>query len=372
MTPPPLHPAVQEHWSQILEAFEDHGVGVVVVADRHGELERWYANRTARALIGMADGDDEIPVLSPIVPEERDRVESRRASKLAGLDVPATYETVVQRPDGTRVPVEVTDRHVPIAGGYVAVSFLRDMSECQAMQGGMLEAERMAIVGAIAAGVAHEINNPLTYVLLHLRSLRRALPKWNLEAKIAADVERLLAEAEGGADRVRVIVRDLLALARGQGSIDDSIDVAAVLDGAVRLLAPSMQHRVRIVREGDRVPPVQGDETRLAHAALAMLLFASAGFSSDDPSQNLITVCVDSDGGAVRIEVRDNGQALDADQMARAFEPFYAPRGGGASASLAVARAVATGLGGSVELERCPGGGSLTRMTLPASVRRRY
>jgi two-component system, NtrC family, sensor kinase len=363
-----IHPEVVRNAGAALDALDAIGIGVMVIADRDGELERWYMNRAAGTLIGVdAHEIDDVPVLAPLAAEERARVEALRQRKLAGEDIPTTFETVMQRRDGSRVPVEINDSHVPIPGGYLSVTFLRDITERQASQGALLEAERMAIVGAIAAGVAHEINNPLTYVLLHLRSLRRALPRWKLDEHQAADVDRLLAEAEGGAERVRVIVRDLLALARGQGSLEEGVDIAAVVDGAVRLLAPSMNHRARIVREGDRVPLVAADETRLAHAALAMLLFAAGGFDRDAPADNVITARVTSADHRVCLEVSDNGRDLEPEHEARAFEPFYAPRGGGAGASLAVARTVAAALGGSCELLRRAGGGTVTRLTVPAA-----
>jgi two-component system NtrC family sensor kinase len=366
----PPDPRLQEHWTALFDALDGLDCGLVISADRHDGFERLFTSRSVAALIGVPAAEaHEMAMLEPVDENERPRVEAMRAQILAGGAAPPAFETVLKRPDGTRVPVEIHAARAPIAGGFLTVSMIQDISERHTRQGHMLEAERMAIIGAIAAGVAHEINNPLTYVLLHLRSLRRALPRWKLEPQIADDADKLLAEAEGGAERVRVIVRDLLALARGHADADGSIDVDQVVEGAVRILAPSMQHRARVLRERAQVPAVAGDETRLAHAVLSMLLFAGAGFTADDPAKNFIEVKVGTEGGAVYVEVSDNGEDLAPERLARAFEPFYAPRGGGPAAGLAVAHGVALGLGGDASLTRREGGGAVMRLVLPAQRR---
>jgi PAS domain S-box-containing protein len=356
-------------WPAVLEGLEGVGIGVVIIADRNGVQERLYTSRCAAALLGVSpEQASELPPYGGVDDDERRRFEAMRDRRRSGLEVPRSFETVLKRPDGGRTPVEVHVIRIAITDGSLAITFLTDISERSAAHGHALEAERLAIVGAIAAGVAHEINNPLTYVLLHLRSLRKALPRWNLEPAAAADVTRLLDEAEGGAARVKVIVRDLLTLARGptEGAVvGDGVEVAKVIDGAVRLLAPSMQHRLRIARDGVAAATVVGDETRLCHAVLAMLLFAGGGFDHDDPSTHLITISVTVDGGDVHLDVADNGADIAPDQLARAFEPFYLPRGGGPGASLAFVRAIASGLGGAATLSRRDGGGALIRMTLP-------
>jgi two-component system NtrC family sensor kinase len=366
VTTPPPDPRLQQHWTALFDALDGLDCGLVISADRADGFERLFTSRSVAALIGVPAAEAHVMgMLEPVDESERPRVEALRAHILAGGDAPSSFETVLKRQDGARVPVEIHAARAPIADGFLTVSMIQDVSERHTAQGRMLEAERMAIIGAIAAGVAHEINNPLTYVLLHLRSLRRALPRWHLDTRTADDADKLLAEAEGGAERVRVIVRDLMALARGHADADGSIDVDQVVEGAVRIIAPSMQHRAKVVRERATVPAVGGDETRLAHAVLSMLLFAGAGFSSDDPSKNTIEVKVGTEAGMVYVEVSDNGEDLAPERIARAFEPFYAPRGGGPAAGLAVAHGAAVGLGGEATLTRRDGGGAVMRLVLP-------
>ena len=234
---------------------------------------------------------------------------------------------------------------------------------------GLLEADRISLVGALAAGFAHEINNPLTSVLLNLRSLRKQVLAHHPEAN-QPQALRCVDDITTGAERIASNVRAFQTLAtRGTTT---RIDLAAVVSSALRLAAPTVDACAHVIRQIFPVPPVRGEESRIGQAVLAMMLFAISGFDeasvANAGAANRIVVLVEERAGAVVVEVSDNGRALAADELSHAFDPFFRSRtrGAGVGVGLGVARAVAATLGGEVLLAARPGGGVMITMRLPA------
>jgi two-component system, NtrC family, sensor kinase len=237
----------------------------------------------------------------------------------------------------------------------------------QPSQLSMLEADRIGLVGALSAGFAHEINNPLTSVLLNLRSLRKqltAVPPANLPAAL-----RCLDDITTGAERIASNVRALQTLATRSAS--QPIDLAQVVSSALRLAAPTLEPRAHVIRQIFPVRPVIGEESRIGQAVLAMMLFSSSGFETESVrASNRIVVAVEERGDDVVVEVSDNGRDLSAEEMRRAFDPFFRSpaRGAGVGVGLGVARSVAATLSGTVTLTPRVGGGAVITMRLPSAV----
>jgi C4-dicarboxylate-specific signal transduction histidine kinase len=230
----------------------------------------------------------------------------------------------------------------------------------------LLEADRIGLVGALAAGFAHEINNPLTSVLLNLRFLRRHLAS-ALSATAQVQATRFLDDITIGAERIANNVRALQTLATRGATVP--IDLAAVVSAALRLAAPTLEPRAHVIRQIFPVRKVIGEESRIGQAVLAMLLFSSSGFDAETASAaNRIIVNVEERDGDVVLEVSDNGRDLTTEETNQAFDPFYrsSARGAGVGVGLGVARSVAAALGGDVTLAPRPGGGAVITMRLPA------
>ena len=315
----------------MLAALDVAGVGLIVIAGPQGALRRRFCNRTAAALIGYTvDEVSEMPVMGPIFATERERTSAQVARIVAGAPTPALIETKLQHRDGSAVPVEMIVTRVPSGAlqqaelGYIIV--LRSYADHSHMQTSLLEADRIAVVGALAAGIAHEINNPLTYVLLHLRNLRRSTEHGVAGDAIAA-VSQLLDEAHAGADRIRSIVRTFMTFASPPTATPAPVDLTAVITGALRLVTPVLEHRARVVPTMSPVLPVLGDESRLGQAILSMLLFAGSDFATDDPAVNRVFVNVECKSNLVVVEVSDNGRDVVIDAGKSVFDPFHRPRG---------------------------------------------
>jgi PAS domain S-box-containing protein len=229
-------------------------------------------------------------------------------------------------------------------------------------------ADRMASVGTLAAGVAHEINNPLSYILSNLRFLSGELGK--LEAKDPERLEearKVTHEALEGAERVRRIVLDLHTFARPDDK-QGPVDVHRVLDLAINIASNQIRVRARIVKDYGQVPLVQGDESRLGQVAINLLVNAAQAIPEGQPDENEIRVVTRADSaGRTLIEVRDTGCGIPPEIRSHVFEPFFTtkPVGTGTGLGLSICHGIVTALGGEITLESDPGKGSVFRVALP-------
>jgi PAS domain S-box-containing protein len=355
----PLMPA-------LLDALGYAGTGVTVTADRGGDFELWYANEAAAAILGYELAELlAIPSLETIAPEQRALVAQLAAGFRAGQPAPTTLEITMLHKDHGRVPVEIAMGSLRLPDRMAYVTVLRDIGNRSQLS--LLEADRIGLVGALAAGFAHEINNPLTSVLLNIRSLRRQLGA-HLPAAAQPAALRCLDDITTGAERIASNVRALQTLATR--SETQPIDLAAVVSASLRLAAPTLDARAHVIRQIFPVRPVIGEESRVGQAVLAMMLFSSSGFDSEVTNvANRIVVAVEEREGDVVVEVSDNGRELPADEARHAFDPFFRSktRGAGVGVGLGVARSVAATLGGEVTLAPRPGGGAVITMRLPAA-----
>ena len=353
----------------LLDVLGYVGTGVTVVCDRGNGLERLYSNSTAAALLGYSVEElQALPVIETIAPEHRTVVAQLLASFRAGHPVPPALELTLVGKDGTPMPTELALGAFPVPDAMAYVIVMRVSVHEQAHLS-LLEADRIGLVGALSAGFAHEINNPLTYMLLNLRSLRRQLGGLGTAAQ--AQAMRCLDDITIGAEKIKSNVRALQTLAARSGT--DAIDLASVVSSALRLAWPTLEPRAHVIRQIFPVQRVLGEESRLGQAVLAMLLFSSSGFDAEITSaNNRITVSVEQRGGDAVLEVSDNGRELTAEETHGAFDPFFrsSARGAGVGVGLGVARSVAAALGGEVTLAPRPGGGAVITMRLPATAGR--
>jgi len=353
----------------LLDVMGYLGTGVTVLADRGNGLERLYVNDAAAALIGWTPEELEgRSVVDSIAPEQRALVLQLSASFRGGQPVPPALEFTAIRKDGTPMPVELALSAYKIPGGLAYVMVSRALSVHQQHHLSLLEADRIGLVGALAAGFAHEINNPLTSVLLNLRTLRKVLTS-GLPAAAQPQAMRFLDDITMGAERIASNVRALQTLATRSASA--AIDLAAVVSAALRLAAPTLEPRATVIRQIFPVRRVTGEESRIGQAVLAMLLFSSSGFDPETASAtNRIIINVEQREGDVVLEVSDNGRELAPEEINQAFDPFYrsSTRGAGVGVGLGVARSVAAALGGDVTLSVRPGGGAVITMRLPAAL----
>jgi two-component system, cell cycle sensor histidine kinase and response regulator CckA len=246
-------------------------------------------------------------------------------------------------------------------------------------------ADRLASLGRLAAGVAHEINNPLAYVLGSIELLERGLseigslhPEAARTGEIVSDSQAALQNAKDGVERIRNIVKDLTTFSRAVPDSRRPVDVEAVLESTLKLTWNELRHRARVIKSFAGVPDLLGDEGRLAQVFVNLIL--NAAQAMPDGRQGTVRISTASEGGRISICVADDGVGIAPEDLPYVFEPFFAterrgwapgdpcrPEHGGAGLGLAICRNIVTALGGTITVSSEPEAGTRFTVTLQAA-----
>jgi PAS domain S-box-containing protein len=275
------------------------------------------------------------------------------------------FETRYQRKDGSTFPVEVSVRTAVIGGRRFFQGISRDITERRRMELQLQLADRMASVGTLAAGVAHEINNPLAYVLANLDF---ALAELAAPGAGPEELARALGEAREGAVRVREIVRDLKSFSRVSEEEREPVDVRKVLQTAVGLAQNEIRHRARLAIEYGEVPSVMASEHRLGQVFLNLLINAAQAIPDGAADRNLVNAATFvGEDGRVAVEITDSGTGIPAEVLPRIFDPFFTtkPVGVGTGLGLSIAHGLVTELGGDLSVRSELGSGTIFTVRLP-------
>ena len=252
-----------------------------------------------------------------------------------------------------------------------------DVTERRRMMERLQLADRMVSVGTLAAGVAHEINNPLSFVnanvsfaVERLDALGRATGAGPQEVtRTVEECRAALDEAAAGADRVRRIVQDLKLLSRTGEDRVAPVDVTRALELALHIAGNDLRQRARVVSRLAAVPPIVGDESRLSQVFLNLLVNAAQAIPEGRPEENEIEVRLLAVGGRVVLAVRDTGCGIAPENLKRIFDPFFTtkPVGVGTGLGLAISHRIVAALGGEIDVVSAPGAGSTFRVSFPAA-----
>lgn len=348
--------------------FESLNDGVIFL-DLQGSVVDW--NSSAERLFGYSKGEVLGRAWSDVLKLSEHNLQ---ATVLAALKRYGRWsrEVVALRKDGSETFCEVTV--VPLRdaeGRHIAtIAVHRDIGERRAMQAQLLVASRLASVGTLAAGVAHEINNPLAFVNANILYLADELERFRSAVGPATDeILQLVAETRQGVERIGLIVRDLKAFSRVDSEdISAVVDVRKVLAFAEKMAGKEMRQRARVVRDIQPVPMVKANESRLGQVFLNLLLNAAQAIPDGAATENEIRIRTRTDGlGRAVVEVSDSGRGIPEDLRARVFDPFFTtkPVGEGTGLGLSICLGIVRSLGGEILLESEVGEGSTFRVALP-------
>lgn len=277
-------------------------------------------------------------------------------------------EVAMRRADGSYATWEVSPAEPLRDEGETArLVVARDVTERNRLRAQLLLAERMSSVGTLAAGVAHEVNNPLSYVLMSVGQARAGLR----QGGAVEELDEILREAEQGAERVRAIVRDLRTFSRVDDAETTPVDLNAALDFAVKMTANEVRHRARFERATPpTLPRVVANEARLAQVFVNLLVNAAQAIPEGAAAENVVRVRAWTPSpGEVIVEVSDTGGGIPAEVMGRIFDPFFTTKavGVGMGLGLSICHASVRSFGGEITARSDPSGGATFRLRLLAA-----
>jgi signal transduction histidine kinase len=324
---------IQDRTEQLVEAFE---AGIAASRAEVDAVER----RTFRWLVALLVG---APILAAAVSLYIGRSIARPVATLQE----GARRLAAGRLD-TRIEIDTPDEFGTLARQFNAMT-----ASLEEHQEKLVESEKLAGIGRLAAGVAHEINNPLAVILGYTRLLGK-----KASGSLAEDLRII----EDEAIRARDIVEGLLDLSRPLPPSRERVDLRATCDEVVsRLREAGVLTGVTVDVEGTGTVP--GHPAKLRQVVLNLVRNAAEAAGPD----GTVRVGVSGDGASVRVAVVDSGPGLDPAAEGRLFEPFFTTKDRGTGLGLALSRAIARAHGGDVEAASAPGGGAVFTLRLPTS-----
>lgn len=246
---------------------------------------------------------------------------------------------------------------------------MRAQAERQRLEAQLRLADRMASLGTLAAGVVHELNNPLAYVCSNVGFLSQQLARAELAPGEWQELREVVAEVEEGVGRMRSILQDLKTLARtDEEPQHGALNVHEALEGALKLVRSELRHSAQVVRDLEPVPAVRGHAGRLGQVLVNLLVNALQAFPERRPERNRIRLATRRAASEwVVLEVEDNGPGMQPQVLEHLFNPFFTTKPLGTGLGLSICHSIVESMGGRIEVESAPGRGSLFRLRLPVA-----
>ncbi len=354
----------EERFRTLVDSMDD----VVFSLDRHGRIDGLHGGglevleRSASEALGHT--------LAEVLGGQATRPHDEAVREALGGQR-LLYEGSLETSRGVRhLQIRLSARRSD--GGEITglVGIGRDITEQKEVQAQLATADRMASLGLIAAGVAHEVNTPLASVLANTElTLLEVQEEPHLEPRRETMVQQLT-DAHDSAQRIARIVRDLGMFSRAPAEHLERVDVRKVLDASLRLADGQLRSRARLVREEDADPPIAlANGSRLGQVFLNLILNAAQAIPEGNRDQNEVRIVTRCEPGRIVTEVRDTGVGMSAEVQRRLFTPFFTtkPVGVGTGLGLSICQRLLRAMGGGIEVESQPGKGSVFRVSLPAS-----
>ncbi len=261
--------------------------------------------------------------------------------------------------------VQVALTRMPEGVGSIWISIIQDITaHVMAEQQRIEHVERLTTIGRLAAGVAHEINNPSTFILTNLHTVREELASMPATATLQEEWAELLADCIEGVQRITRITRELSDYSRIDRMVAGPCSLDDVVDEAVKLLGPEIRRHGRLVYLPGGLPPILIDRGRLQQVVVNLMMNARDAIQPG----GTVTVRTCEVDGRHQIVVSDDGRGMDQETRQHIFAPFFTtkPSGKGTGLGLAVSWRIAQQHGGQILVDSSPGSGAVFILDLPA------
>ena len=296
-------------------------------------------------------------------PEDKDRASDSFQAAMVGGDESWTARYRMRRADGAYIDllcrafiVRRDGNPVRVVGSWV------DMTEVTRLQAQLVQADRLVALGTLAAGVGHEINNPLCYVL---GNLDIALDPDALDPD---ELREVLQEARDGAGRIAEIVKGLKLFTRSDPTITANVSLQSVVEHSLKMAENEIRHRARLVRSFGKVPLVNVSQSQLGQVCLNLIINAAQAIPLGSTEKNEICVATGVDErGRAYLSVSDTGGGIAPELLDRIFDPFFTtkPVGIGTGIGLAVCMNIVQSMNGELTVKSAPGARTTFTVSLP-------
>ncbi len=335
----------------------------IVLVDAHGLIRIW--NPMMEQISGRAADDSVGRHYTELLPEAlHGALLGQTIARVLGTRAAETLELAM--PNGAAASLAIVPAsNDPANHSFIVV--LRDITRQRELTERMMEMDRMIAAGTLAAGVGHEINNPLSYVLTNIELAREQVTA-SADPRLH-ELDEILREAAEGARRIRDVVEQLRAMVRPDDRASTrAVPLARVLDWATKMAASEIRSRATLERSYDPTATALGNESELGQVFLNLVLNAAQAIQPGAAAKNRIRLTTKRVGDLVRAEVADTGAGIPASEIERIFEPFFTTkaRDQGTGLGLAISRRIVQQHGGRIEVQSEPGKGTRFVVELPA------
>jgi PAS domain S-box-containing protein len=328
-----------------------------------------YANPGAARMLGY-DSVEELLAIDPrqiVAPEDHGAMRERTQEMFRTGEPMPPREYRTRRSDGSFIMTETHSMPIDWDGAPAILGFARDVTGRKEMEARLGQSERLAALGTLLAGIAHEMNNPLSYTLLGIEESVALVDKLPGPAAELAKLRETLESARHGATRVAAVVGQIRASSRPEVEERGPVALGRVLESALRVTNNEIHHRARLVTELEDVPALVGSAQRLEQVFLNLLVNAVQALPDGRVENEIRVTLRATDGGGAVVEVTDNGAGITDDVRPHIFDPFFTtkPVGLGLGLGLSICHGIVTAHGGTITVDSAPGRGTTFRVTLP-------
>jgi PAS domain S-box-containing protein len=387
----------ERRYRQLTEGASD----AIIVADQRGIITLF--NPAAQELFGYSESEAVgKPITLLMLAEYREKHEAglqRYVETRQARIVGSTCQLQGIRKTGEVFPLELSLSALELTEGVVFLGSIRDMTESYRMRARLVQAEKMASLGLLSAGVAHEINNPLAYVAGNLAAIERdvldlvkvltlhdlgrdslaaAQPK--LAERISAleeeidlsfirsNIGTILKSTRDGTKRIADIVKNLRGFARLDRAKRDRINLHDAVEQSLEMIRGRLSHRkITVMKDFGDLPLVTCAPAEINQVVLNLLVNAMQAIEATGREDGRISIRTRADRDTILIEIEDNGRGIASDDLPRVFDPFFTtkPQGEGTGLGLSISHGIIADHAGRLDVESIPGQGSTFRIVLP-------
>ena len=341
---------VHHEFRRVLSALPD---GATVLRD--GSI--YFANPAFLEMVGRTEEDALGRRYESFVHPDDHRIFLEHARKTA-------VAVRISRSDGAPRIAEISmPGSLSFEGRPAMILMSRDVTDERIASEMLARAERLSALGSLSAGLAHEINNPLTYLTLSLYALRD-----DYVHGLGATAQQTLLEAISGAERIQRIVKELRSFSGKEGpKSNEVVDVSAAAQSALNIAQNEIRHRATLHRNLSTCAHVLAREGPLVQVLVSLLVNAAQAIPEGTVERSRIDLTVSTSDEFVRIVVKDTGVGIPKEILPKVFEPFYTSkaRNEGSGLGLSIAKQIVEGFSGRIELDSIEGVGTTATVILP-------